>query len=76
MSDKTDIMYTRNGYWRVIKVQKFSYVLWSYTNGIHINQKRLKHFIKIHNHKNMMEFIDNAYRLLTDAEKVLYVSKK
>lgn len=75
LADTEDIMYKHNGYWRVTKVQKHSYVLWSYTNKCYINQKRLKHFLKSENHKNMMEFMDKAYRLLTDAEKVLYVNR-
>lgn len=73
LADTEDIMYRRNGYWRVAKIQKNGYVLWSYTNKDYITQKRCKHFLQQKKYKNMMEFIDCSYRLLTDAEKVLYV---
>ena len=75
MSTIDDPNYKRNGYWKVLKVQKYSYVLWSYINNTHINQKRCKEYLKYYKYPNMMTFIDKCYRLLTAAEKVLYVHK-
>jgi len=73
ISDQDDPGYRMNHYYKVERVQKTSYVLRSGQHGQQIRQKITKDLVKHLGLKNMMEFIDKSYRLLTDAEKVLYV---
>ncbi len=74
--DENDIAYPYSHFYKVIQIQKNGYRLLSLQGNGVITQKRMKHFLKANpQFKNMKQFIDESYRLVTDTEKVLYGQK-
>jgi len=78
IADQEDPAFERHHFYKVIEVQRNGYKIQSMQTGELRTHKQLKRWIKSHpaGFKNMREFIDNSYRLVTEAEIVLYGREK